>query len=131
MSLLECPPGSGPPLHMHDLGEVFVCIKGRFSIVWGNRSEHSIELGPLDTFSVPLGIMRRFDNVGDEPGTLRVIYDGGGEILGAISKPPDGGLAEGLTQLTGDLFGEGAVTSAREQHHRAEYQRLVREGHSP
>jgi len=90
MSILECPPGSGPPLHMHDLGEIFVCIKGKFAILWGNKGEHSIELGPLDTFSVPVGIMRTFDNIGDEEGTLLVIYDGGGEVLGAISKPPEG-----------------------------------------
>lgn len=91
MSILECPPGSGPPLHRHDLGEIFVCIKGRFAMIWGNDGEHRIELGPLDTFSVPLGIMRTFDNVGDEPGTLLVIYDGGGEVLGAISKRPEEG----------------------------------------
>jgi uncharacterized RmlC-like cupin family protein len=76
---------------MHDLGEIFVCIKGKFAMIWGNDGEHRIELGPMDTFSVPVGIMRTFDNVGDEPGTLLVIYDGGGEVLGAISKRPEEG----------------------------------------
>jgi uncharacterized RmlC-like cupin family protein len=63
-----CPPGQGPALHAHNrTTETFICITGRFEIIWGDDGEFSETLGPCDILSVPPGYFRRFRNVSDEP----------------------------------------------------------------
>lgn len=87
MSFLKVPPGNGARLHAHRLPEVFVVLKGRFAIIWGERGEHEVELGEFDTISVPVNVMRTFRNIGDGEGLLQAIYDGPGEVLGEIFRP--------------------------------------------
>lgn len=59
-------------------------MTSKFAILYGDHGEHSIELDPLDTISVPVGLMRTFKNIGNTSGILMVIYDGPGEVLGKI-----------------------------------------------
>jgi quercetin dioxygenase-like cupin family protein len=90
--IAECEPHNGPGLHSHAKStETFTCIKGRFRIEWGDRAEHSIELGLFDTISMPPGVMRRFENISDESGLLYVILQGGERGLGDVEFAPSVG----------------------------------------
>lgn len=84
ISYLEVPPGTSAALHAHDAPEIFIPITGKFAILYGDRGEHEAALDPLDTISVPPGLMRTFKNIGNVNGILMVIYDGPGEVLGKI-----------------------------------------------
>jgi quercetin dioxygenase-like cupin family protein len=64
-----------PVLHAHSYPEIFICIKGRYEIWWGNDGENVVELGTLDTFAVPAGLMRTVKNVTEGEGQIMVIYD--------------------------------------------------------
>jgi uncharacterized RmlC-like cupin family protein len=78
ISIAECPPGDGPMLHAHmKTHEIFMCLKGRFEVSWGDEGQHAIVLEPFDTIDVPLGVTRAFKNVSDETGLLHVIILGG------------------------------------------------------
>lgn len=78
ISIAECPPGDGPMLHAHmRTHEIFMCLKGRFEVSWGDEGQHRIVLDPFDTIDVPLGVTRAFRNVSDETGLLHVIILGG------------------------------------------------------
>ena len=64
--IAECPPGQGPALHAHcETHEIFVCMTGRYEIIWGDKGEHSVFLEPCDTCAVPPGVFRRFRNASD------------------------------------------------------------------
>jgi quercetin dioxygenase-like cupin family protein len=90
--IAECEPHNGPGLHSHAKStETFTCIQGRFRIEWGDKAEHSIELGLFDTISVPPGVMRRFQNISDEVGLLYVILQGGERGLGDVEFAPSVG----------------------------------------
>ena len=84
MSYLEVPPGSSAMLHAHDAAEIFIPISGRFAIIYGDDGEHQVDLEPLDTISVPIGVMRTFKNIGNVNGVLMVLYDGVGDVLDKI-----------------------------------------------
>ena len=87
--IAECEPGNGPGLHVHQNStETFTCIKSRFRIEWGDTGQHSIELDLYDTIAVPPGVMRRFVNIGDEPGLLYVILQGGERDLRDVEFAP-------------------------------------------
>jgi len=89
VSLAFCNPGSGPQLHAHmNTVEAFFCLKGRFSISWGDRGENETVLEPYDFLPVPKGVMRTFTNIGDEEGALLVIIQGNkGEFRDVINPP--------------------------------------------
>lgn len=77
MSLVEAYEGITPPLHFHEYREIFVPIHGTFGIFCGEE-EHLVEIGPMDTFSVPTGILRRPELLkgdSDGKGLLMVIFD--------------------------------------------------------
>lgn len=84
ISYLEVPPGVRAALHAHDAPEVFIPMSGRFAIHYGDQAQHRLDLDPLDTVSVPAGLMRTFENTGNTNAILMVIYDGPGEVLGKI-----------------------------------------------
>ncbi|MCL0101697.1 cupin domain-containing protein [Dehalococcoidia bacterium] len=69
-------PGNGAALHAHKTVEIFIPFSGRWAIYWGDSGENEIILGPLDTISVPPGVMRGFRNVGDEEAYLLTIMEG-------------------------------------------------------
>ncbi|MCL4798792.1 MAG: cupin domain-containing protein [Burkholderiales bacterium] len=78
MTLAVCPPGQGPELHAHQRTfETFTVLRGRFEVRWNDDGSERLELGELDTISVPPGVCRAFRNIGDSEGILQVIITGG------------------------------------------------------
>ncbi len=77
MSFVETKAGNSPVVHTHEYREIFMPIKGRYRIYFNKNSEHHVELGPFDTFSVPPMLWRRVEQQGEsgESGMLMVIYD--------------------------------------------------------
>lgn len=72
--ICEVPPGNGPAMHAHmRTRETFMCLKGRFKITYGKSDDNTLELGPMDTVSVPDGVLRKFENVTDENAYLLVL----------------------------------------------------------
>src|SRR4051812_21623622 len=106
LSIVKCGPGKGTGQHNHSTVEVFIPLTGRWSILWGNQGENSIELGPYDVVSVPISVMRGFRNVSDEEGLLLVVLGGTdpgqvewtGDVLGAVQKQGFGFDANGKIQ---------------------------------
>ena len=74
MCYIESEPGHHPVLHYHDYAEIFVCMRGQYTIHWGNKGEHKVVLNPHDTFSVPPGLMRSVENTGSETGLVMVLF---------------------------------------------------------
>lgn len=73
-----CPAGTGPSLHAHKATfETFTVLRSRFRFFVGPDGAETMDLNPLDTVSVPPGLMRAFRNIGDEEGVLQVIITGG------------------------------------------------------
>src|SRR3546814_15329950 len=64
-----------PPLHSHDYSEIFMVLQGGYRFFWGNHAEHHVDLGPLDMFSVPPQVMRKFHSNREQPGLLLAIFD--------------------------------------------------------
>lgn len=89
VSYVELPPGNMVRLHAHDVPEVFIPMTGTFELLYGGAAEHSVVLRPLDTFSVPVGVMRTFRNIGPTTAIIMVIYDSPGDVLGKIFYDPE------------------------------------------
>lgn len=88
MAYAVCPPGNGPSLHAHQQTyETFTVVKGRFEVTWNDDGENRIELGLLDTVSVPPGVCRAFRNISDEEGILQVLITGGVHDMTDIDFP--------------------------------------------
>lgn len=77
MSFVETRAGNSPVVHAHDYREVFVPIRGRYRVYYNRACDEFVELGPLDTFSVPAMLWRRVEQLGEagEAGLLMVLYD--------------------------------------------------------
>jgi quercetin dioxygenase-like cupin family protein len=103
MAYAVCPPGNGPSLHAHQQTfETFTVIRGRFEVTWNDDGASRIELGPLDTVSVPPGVCRAFRNISDEEGILQVLITGGVHDMSDIDFPP--AIADRLK-----AFGDGVL----------------------
>lgn len=103
MALAVCPPGNGPSLHAHQQTyETFTVLKGRFEITWNDDGSNRVELGLLDTVSVPPGVCRAFRNISDEEGILQVVITGGVHDMGDIDFPE--AIAEKLAGFGGDIL---------------------------
>lgn len=81
-SLIEVDPGKGAGLHSHSTEEVFMPVDGKLAVFWGDQGENEVELGPLDTVTVPIGVMRGFRNADDK--TIHVIAVVGGDDGGRL-----------------------------------------------
>lgn len=72
IGMFMCPPGNGPAWHTHDYVELFLPLSGRWRFYWGNDEDGQDEpegesiLGPWDLISLPPGLWRGFENVGEE-----------------------------------------------------------------
>ncbi len=90
VSISECPPGNGAQLHIHKRSsETFMCLKGRFDVIWGDNGENSLTLEPFDLIAIPSGIFRSFKNVSDETSLLLAIIQGKGQdVMGDIAYHP-------------------------------------------
>lgn len=73
---IKAGPGKGAALHSHPTVEVFIPFSGRWAVYWGDDGENEVVLGPLDTISVPPGVMRGFRNVSDDEAFLLTIIGG-------------------------------------------------------
>ena len=58
-------------------------IDGKLAVFWGDKGENEIVLGPLDTITVPIGVMRGFRNVDNK--TIQVIAIVGGDDGGRLT----------------------------------------------
>ena len=65
VAYITCQPGCGAALHSHETAEVFIPMNGRLAVFWGDNGEEETILDPLDTCSVPKGVLRGFRNVDD------------------------------------------------------------------
>jgi len=80
MSYIKAVPGNGPMLHNHDTNETFICLEGKWKVIWGLKAEHSVILNKYDVCSIPPFVPRRFECVesqkGKEEGLLQSIQPG-------------------------------------------------------
>ena len=83
LSLIEMEAGQGAGLHSHTTEEVFMPIDGRLAVFWGDEGENEVVLGPFDTVTVPIGVMRGFRNADDK--RIRVIAIVGGDDGGRLT----------------------------------------------
>ena len=90
LHIAECPPGQGPGLHAHHATtETFFCLDGRFRVYWGGQGEHQTVLEQWDTVSVPPGVVRGFQNVGDEEAHLLILVTGGVSDMNDVAMTPE------------------------------------------
>ena len=77
MSFVETRVGNSPAVHTHEYREIFMPVRGNYRIFINRDSGQFVDLGPLDTFSVPPMLWRRLEQLGDpgETGLLMVLYD--------------------------------------------------------
>jgi mannose-6-phosphate isomerase-like protein (cupin superfamily) len=100
LSIAGAPPGNGPELHAHHSVETFFVLEGRFRVSWGEQGEHSVVLHKFDTCSVPPGLLRKFENVGDTHGYLMAVLTG--RDLLSFTFPAR--VAARLQKIVGPLF---------------------------
>ena len=106
VAIAVCPPGQGPALHSHDRTiESFLCVSGRFEVIWGDNAEHSVVLEQADFISVPPKVYRRFRNVSDVPDAKLLVLVQGGikDTFGDVSFDPK------LVPQINERFGEKVV----------------------
>lgn len=109
LTFAVCPPGQGPGLHTHlRTTETFTCVRGRFRVYWGENGEHETMLDELDTVSVPPGITRGFQNVGEADGILQVLITGGVHDMDDIAIPPS--VVQALKAFGPEVFEEVVKT---------------------
>jgi mannose-6-phosphate isomerase-like protein (cupin superfamily) len=88
--------GNGFLRHKYDVKQVLVVGEGQWKITMGaDGEEESFEVGPEDTISVPAGIYRRIENIGDERGVLYVASSG--DLRAGISWAPEVGDSLGVS----------------------------------
>ncbi len=80
--IIKMEPGQGGGLHAHETEEVFFPLNGKLVICWGDEGENELELGPWDTITMPIGVMRGFRNPGTE--TLYAVAIVGGHDGGEL-----------------------------------------------
>jgi quercetin dioxygenase-like cupin family protein len=71
IGMFKAMPGNGPAWHSHDYIEAFFPLEGTWRFYFSedpdNAREEYVELEKWDLISLPAGMWRRFENVGDEP----------------------------------------------------------------
>jgi len=105
LSIIKVDPGKGAGLHAHNTEEVFMPINGKLAVFWGDDGEHEVILGPMDTVSVPIHVMRGFRNADDK--TIEVIAVVGGDGGGRLKWHE--GLIEEAKQHGGKLDDTGYI----------------------
>lgn len=64
ISFVEAEPGRGVLTHNHDTVETFMCMTGRWRVLWeGADGNESIELDTFDFIALEPGVQRRFECV--------------------------------------------------------------------
>ena len=90
VAIVKCSPGQGPYLHAHyNTRENFMCLTGKFEILWGDEGEHRTVLEPYDMIAVPQGVVRTFRNCSDsEALILGVIRGDSPEAFADVAMTP-------------------------------------------
>lgn len=100
------PPGCVNSQHSHETAEVFVVHQGKWAFRWGIDAEDGeIILTEGDTISIPTGVFRGFENVGNSIGFLYAVL--GGDDPGRVTWAPyvfDMAKEYGLTLLENGLL---------------------------
>ena len=81
-------------------------MTGEWSIVWGEKGEHKINIDQFDVVSVPPGIMRGFINEGDSHNFIMAIL--GGSDSGSVSWARS--VVEGAEKTGLRLNEDGTIT---------------------
>ncbi len=82
------PPHCRNSLHSHTTAEVFFVLHGRWRFFWGRRGDAgSVVLEEGDVFSIPTGVFRGFENVGQDYGMMMAIL-GGDDAGGGVTWAP-------------------------------------------
>jgi uncharacterized RmlC-like cupin family protein len=89
MAILTMYKGVRPATHSHPYNEVFMPIDASFTFYWGENGEDSVVLGPMDVISVPAGVFRTFETMGEGPGHVMAIFDYGGDPHEGIVVPQE------------------------------------------
>ena len=77
MSIVMCPPQTGPGLHNHQLTyETFLCLDGEFDVMWGENATYATRLKPYDMISFEPNVFRAFKNVSEQDAHLLVLIQG-------------------------------------------------------
>jgi mannose-6-phosphate isomerase-like protein (cupin superfamily) len=81
IAFVEAAPGKGVMMHNHDTNETFIPVEGTWRVTWeGDKGNESVELGRLDTISVPPNLQRQFHCLsappGKQKGVLLVVIGG-------------------------------------------------------
>jgi quercetin dioxygenase-like cupin family protein len=74
------PPGCGPAWHTHDYIESFFILKGPWRFYWGNENDPDqpdgyFDLNEWDMISLPPGMYRRFEYIGEEIGWFFAVLE--------------------------------------------------------
>ncbi|MCP2163302.1 serine O-acetyltransferase EpsC [Goodfellowiella coeruleoviolacea] len=68
LAFIKTRPGNGTILHNHDTNETFIPLSGRWRFRCNDEDDLYVDLGPLDTISLPAGLQRRFTNLASDTG---------------------------------------------------------------
>jgi mannose-6-phosphate isomerase-like protein (cupin superfamily) len=82
------PPGHATGVHAHNGDEHHVVRSGRWRLTQG---DHAVELGPGDYLAWDPAVPHDVENIGEEPGTMLIVYPRRGRRSGAA--PDQGGRA--------------------------------------
>lgn len=77
VAIIEAEPGRGAALHAHTTEEVFLPLRGQWTVYWSPDEDdiplRETTLGEWDSITLPGPVMRGFRNVSDETGFLLII----------------------------------------------------------
>ena len=108
VDLTVCPPGTGPVLHNHETVENFMCLSGKFEIIWGPNGEERTSIEQFDFVSVPPGVFRAFKNVSSEPAWLLVLIQ-----ITTADQRDDVDMGKALAEDISHEYGEEMVEKLR------------------
>ncbi len=80
MAWLRAEPGEGLLTHRHEATQVYMVKDGRWRVTLNREDPVTTEIGPLDTFSVPVGAWQRLENIGDDTGMIVAMTGGDARV---------------------------------------------------
>jgi mannose-6-phosphate isomerase-like protein (cupin superfamily) len=105
VTLIEIPVGMGANLHSLKTEQVFFPLNGKMTVIWGDDGEHQIELNQWDCISVPVGVMRGFQNPNPHDLIVYSVVGGNDWEVGRLEWHPNVLRAAENTGLTYDSAG--------------------------
>ena len=73
---LRAAPGQGMRTHRLDESEVLIVKEGRVRVTVNRDDPQSVELGPYDTVSIPVGAWRAFESIGTDTADVVLLTSG-------------------------------------------------------